>query len=135
MHTISTLRKQGFRMTNARKAILFMFDQNSMPLSALDIIAFLKQSNQEVNKSTVYREINFLIKKHILKQLFLAGGVAYYEPADRNHHHHVVCNSCGKIEGVSLNKEKMLISEAQKRSSYKIEDHSLTFYGACKQCQ
>ena len=49
-------------------------------------------------------------------------------------HHHLICNSCNKVievQGDLLHEIEEVIEEKYK---FKIENHSLKFYGICEEC-
>lgn len=135
MKYLTSLKNKGFRMTKTRKAILFLFDQNSVPLSGVDIIALLKQGNQDVNKSTVYREISFLLDQGIIQEVMISPKCMYYELANNDPLPYAVCSTCNRLEHVKIKKGPRLISNAQKHSSFHIDDYSLVFFGQCALCK
>jgi Fur family ferric uptake transcriptional regulator len=53
---------------------------------------------------------------------------------EKNHHHHLVCNSCGKIEDIRLNEQKF-IKEVAVKSQFLVDHHHLEFFGYCSNCQ
>jgi Fe2+ or Zn2+ uptake regulation protein len=124
-----------YRLTPARKTILDIFSKHTKPLSAIALQDILKNKNIVVNKTTIYRELDFLLKKRFIKQLYLSSDKKLYESANLKHHHHLICTDCGLIEDVSLAKnileeEKRFESEKQ----FKILNHSIEFFGLCADC-
>jgi len=132
---ISKLRKEGFRSTGIREAILNLFCKSKKPFSCQDIQKHLKQKNISANKTTVYRELDFLKKQKLIEEFQLDDGVRRYEISSK-HHHHVVCAKCKKIDCVEL-KQELRSQEIQieKNNKFKIISHSLEFYGLCHKCQ
>ena len=55
MNNLADLKSKGFRITKARAAILELLEKSNAPISADEIVVSLG-----VNKSTVYRELDFL---------------------------------------------------------------------------
>jgi len=132
---VQQLRTEGHRITPIRNRILDILSKNTEPISALDLIADFKSSNLNVNKTTIYREIEFLLGKNLINEVEFGDGKKRYE-MDNGHHHHLVCLKCGKVEDVSL--ETDLSSEEkkiEKETGFKVESHSLEFFGICKTCQ
>ena len=89
-----------------------------------------------VNKTTIYRELAFLKKQNIILELQFDDNTKRYEIMPANHHHHIVCVRCEKVEDVVLEKdldaEEKVITQNKK---FQILHHSLEFYGICKMCQ
>lgn len=117
-------------MTSIRKGLFSLFKNTTSPLSANDILAKI-----EANKSTIYREIEVLLKSDYLIEVDFADGIKRYELASLSHHHHLVCLKCHAIQDVVL-KEDLSKDEAKigKDNKFKIVKHSLEFFGYCQNC-
>jgi len=135
---ISQLKKDGFRMGKGRSAILEVFEQAKKPLSAPEILALLFKKQVQINKTTVYRELEFLKNKNLIRQVPVSSNTEYYESALQNHHHHLVCESCSmmvEIETSELEKNiQNLTSTVAKNKQFTIESHALEFFGKCANC-
>jgi Fur family ferric uptake transcriptional regulator len=86
----------------------------------------------EVGLVTVYRTFGLLVELGIVRRLELGDG-ARYELAD-NHHHHVICESCGGIsefEQCPLDPERLELKD----SEFEVRSHSLEVYGLCAGCR
>lgn len=127
---INILRmKLGTRNTKIKNQILEIFETAKYPISASEIISKVK-----ANKTTVYRELLIFSRDGILKEVEFGDGRKRYELSGRGHHHHLICSKCKKIDDVILD-EKYLLKEVKEKSNFKIEDHSLEFFGICASCQ
>jgi Fe2+ or Zn2+ uptake regulation protein len=127
---------KDYRLTPARKNILELFSYSCKPMTAQQILSYLAKNKIFVNKTTIYRELDFLLKKDFIKELHISSGRRYYERTEQKHHHHLICKKCGTIEDVTLiqnlaKEEKRLELE----KDFKITDHSLEFFGLCVNCQ
>jgi Fur family transcriptional regulator, ferric uptake regulator len=130
------LKDQGHRLTKARKAIISIFEKNHEPLSADQINTSLVTKNIKINKSTLYREIDFLILQNILKSMQFKEKTKRYELAHRDHHHHLICQKCNKIEDFTFDScLDTNVNQISKSYNFKVEDHVLDLYGVCKDCQ
>lgn len=133
---LEKLRSGGFRLTRARKAIIRIFLDSGTPLSAVEVMTLLQSNKVNVNKTTVYREIDFLMSHDLLYELHLGDGRKRYEATKDDHHHHLFCVSCSGIECVELDKcleaEEKKISEEK---NFRTIKHSLKFPGLCAKCQ
>jgi len=99
--------------------------------SPVDVSALVKK--MKVNKTTVYRQIEKLLEENKIVAVELGDGKKRYESSNLNHHHHLVCKKCGKLEDIVLD-EKKIVSEISKKTNFKIENHSLEFFGICVNC-
>ncbi len=133
---LEKLKQQGHRMTKGRTAIISAFADSGQPIAAIDIHMQLKKNGIEANKTTVYREIEFLMKEKILRKLQFDERSKRYELISDEHTHHLICTGCKKVEDAVLNHD---LDEVEKRlkkqKRFKVQRHSLEFYGLCEGCQ
>ena len=123
-------------MTKTRTAMSAIFTASEKPQSAAEILTILEKKNLPADRTTVYREIAFFETTNIVQKVDFGDGVRRYELADAEHHHHLICVSCNKVEDVKL--EDDLESQEQKlsrRTGFKILKHSLEFFGLCASCK
>lgn len=117
------------RETKARQSLIQIIKQTSFPVSAREL-----QNLLNVNKTTIYRQIEFLKRENLVREINFGDGKIRYERVDEECHHHVVCGNCGKIEDVRI-EERTLIQTIEKQSNFKIDKHSIEFMGLCASCQ
>ncbi|QQS39474.1 transcriptional repressor [Candidatus Woesebacteria bacterium] len=125
------------KLTKTRKAMIGMFFTNHTLLSAPEIIKLLKKQNINVNKTTVYRELAFLLDYGIIKEIILKSNMTFYEQAFLPHHHHMVCSSCGatdEFKSDELAETLKKIEAGIEKKGFKVSEHSLEFYGLCTKC-
>ena len=140
-HILTTLKARGERLTPARRLIIELFVQQDAPVSADDIRAALTKKKVTVNKTTVYRELEFLLTAGFIRPVYLNDQRKYYELAlvDNEHHHHVVCRDCGRVEDIEVEGVEKLLAPLEKKLAKKIKfadiRHSLEFFGWCGKCR
>jgi Fe2+ or Zn2+ uptake regulation protein len=133
---LDKLKSKGHRITKARKAILEIFQEEKMPLSVGELGAKLHTLGIKVNKTTLYREIDFLLSEEIIKEINLGEDKKRYEAAGNAHHHHLICINCKKVEDIDLQNDLSKHEAQIKRTkNFKVINHSLEFFGLCKSCQ
>lgn len=133
---IDGLRTQGFKLTNARRAIIEVLCGRSMPVSVAELVAELAKRGTRADKTTVYREILFMQERGIVDQVQFGDRVKRYEFRDDGHHHHLVCDGCGVVVDVPL-KDELAAAEKtiERKTGYAISRHSLEFFGRCPSCR
>lgn len=136
MKTPDTQRlENGRRMTKARAAISALLSGARSPLSVAELLESLAKQRIRADKTTVYREIAFLEAQHVVRQIQFKDRVKRYELA-HGHHHHLVCVECGAVTDVALGGDvDALEKRITKKTGFAIQDHSLEFFGVCKECQ
>ena len=133
---ILALRGANCRITESRRRIIELLCQSRMPLSAPELLALLRQKRRQVNKTTVYRELEFLRRHKILRQIDLLEGKKRYELLQPDsHHHHVVCVRCQSIECIEMENELEHIEQKLlTKHKFHVTSHSLEFFGVCHRC-
>jgi Fe2+ or Zn2+ uptake regulation protein len=132
---IDGFRKQGFKLTSARSAIVEILCARASPISVTELLAELARRGKKADKTTAYREILFMQERGLVEQVHFGDHVKRYELKDGGHHHHLICIECGSVVDVPLENdlggtEKSL----ERKTGYKITRHSLEFFGICPDC-
>lgn len=130
------LKSKGHRITRARSAIIKILAGNISPISVTELNSKLQNGGVAVNKTTLYRELEFLLAEKIVKEINLREDKKRYELADSAHHHHLVCLNCKRVEDIDLQNDLSKQEEVIKNTkNFKVINHSLEFFGLCKNCQ
>ena len=132
---LQRLRKKGNRLTPLRKAMVGELEAPEGLLSANEIIVLLKKKGLTPHKTSVYRELDFLIEQGLVRKVCLGEKEDRFEPAVTPHHHHAVCQKCGDIEHVDLEADIKKMERRLTRQQFKAENHLVEFFGLCKECQ
>lgn len=130
---IKKLVEQGERITPIRQTLVEVL-KNSKPLTPQELLFEFKKLGIKPNKTTVYRQLEFLKRNGIVEEVLLGRSKRY--ELKSNHHHHVVCLKCGNMEDIAVEADlKNQELEIQKKTNYKITKHFLEFFGLCEKCQ
>lgn len=132
---IGDLKSRGFRLTKLRKAVIQELDLARKPLSAADIMTRLKKHDLNPHKTSIYREISFLLNQKIITKLTFGEKRDMFELANMDHHHHAVCQSCGEIEDINCSEGIREIEKTLSSRNFKVGFHMVEFIGLCKKCQ
>lgn len=127
------LRKSGHKITPTRLAIMNAFRNAKRPLSAQELIDGLPRDTDQV---TIYRTLKSFKNKGVIQQIDLRHNHAHYELADITEHHHLICVRCGRMEDVHHCGVKEIQDKVIRSSKHfsEIKQHTLEFYGICKNC-
>lgn len=132
---LNLLKENNIKITDERRGILSILEKAKLPLSPQEIYVHLKRSYPKANLTTVYRNLEMLENLKLIHRLSHDKSFFTYELLfDRPHHHHVVCQNCGKVEDLEDFSEKF-VDETQKRTFFQIQSHNLEFFGLCPNCQ
>jgi Fur family transcriptional regulator, ferric uptake regulator len=128
------LKEAGYRLTKPRRAVAHVLMSAQTPLSIEEIHGRL--GNRSINRVSIYRTIQLLCNLGIVRRLQFHEGFARYELADSfgSHHHHFVCNLCGRVEDIDVCPLAATEQAIIRRTQSRITSHSLEFYGVCGPC-
>lgn len=125
------LETKGIEKTPARVHILAAAMNSDIPLEATEVAAVIGDS---AHLATVYRTLERFVKAGILERIDFQEGKFRYEYV-RHHHHHAVCESCGKIENVEDAGIEEIESRVRRESGFLVRRHAIELFGICNTCQ
>ena len=132
MTNISELKSTGLKATVPRLKILEVFQRSvQRHLTAEDVFRVLLQERSDVGLATVYRVLTQFEQASILSRSHFESGKAVYELNEGQHHDHLVCLDCGKVEeyyDAEIEKRQHAVAKAK---GFSITDHALSLYANC----
>ena len=133
-HTRAELRGAGHRAGAARLAVVDLLARQECCLSAREIADEL---GGQVGIASVYRALEVLDDLGLVQRLDAGEGVVRYEPAHPSgqHHHHVVCDRCGRVSAFADPQLETAIERASQRLDHQVEGHDVVLRGACPRCR
>ena len=131
---VKKIREVGGRMTRVKLGLVEVVRNAERPLSVKEITLKLEERGVVTSRTTVYREVDFLVRNGLIVEVNLYPGEMYYELAGLAHHHHMVCEGCGRVERVDECGLMRAELELFKRTGFKVSRHFLGFYGLCVKC-
>lgn len=119
------------RDTTQRRAIRRALQESGRPLGALEVLESSKRFAPRLGLATVYRTLKALGADGEVTAVDIPGKPPRYEAAGKGHHHHFLCDRCGKVYelGGCLGGLKGLLPRGFKMSS-----HELLLHGRCPEC-
>lgn len=132
IHFARVLREAGFRATFGRVALLEALEKAKRPLTVGELAQKLRK---HLDQATAYRALEAFEGKGIVRRIDLGHDHAHYELAEGKHHHHLVCDSCGKVEDVEIAEKDIEHAALRTARDFKsVRTHSLEFFGMCRAC-
>ena len=132
MKTPLNLKNMGLKETLPRLKIINVFETStSRHLSAEDIYRHLLEDQMDVGLATVYRVLTQFEQAGILMRHHFESGKAVYELDQGEHHDHLVCNQCGRVEEFYDEEIEVRQTNIAKDRGFKILGHSLHIYADC----
>ncbi len=128
------LSKQGYRLTPQRIMILSAIENSNNHISAEEIYAQIVAKYPNVNISTVYRTLELLKRLGLVTETDLGEGRVRYHPAEKGHHHHLVCRECGAIIDLDESLLAPLKSALLQEYKFVADLRHLAILGRCVNC-
>ena len=124
---IGKMRGGGYKATPQRVAVL-----RALAEEQHQSLEEVRARCPEVGLVTVYRTLRLFGELGIVRRLDLGDG-ARYELAE-DHHHHMICESCGDIsefEECPLDPELLPVGSY----GFEVHAHTIEVYGRCAGCR
>lgn len=130
------LKKKGMRYTPEREIIIKEifaihdhFDVDSLYIS-------MRKKDARVSKASIYRLMPLLIEAGLVEEVFFDGGQMYYEHIyGHDHHCHLRCVKCKKIQEFSDSRIREIEQTLAQKFDYRIIRHKLEVMGLCSECR
>jgi Fur family transcriptional regulator, ferric uptake regulator len=133
--TVDRLLAKGLRNGGARRAVIELLARQNCCLTAQEIFDELRGSGRRVGIASVYRILELLTAEGAVQRIELGSGTARYEPiVAGGHHHHLVCDSCGKVEAFEDRALEHALTKVEQRSGYAVAAHDVVLHGECGDC-
>jgi Fur family ferric uptake transcriptional regulator len=134
-HAHRELSRAGHRSGGAREEVLGLLARQDCCLSAQEIHDRLRGEGKGVGLASVYRALDVLAQLKLVHRIDVAG-TACYEPADPSgeHHHHAICDRCGKMDAFEDPELERLIDGVGARLGYDVGGHDVVLHGSCPDC-
>jgi Fur family ferric uptake transcriptional regulator len=136
-HAERALREAGYHRGGAREAVLGLLADQPCALSAHEIDDRLRGGDRAVGRASVYRVLEQLTELKLVMRVEVGDGIARYEPSrpGGDHHHHVVCDTCGQIEPFEDPDLELAIHRLSSRLRFDVGEHDVVLRGECRACR
>ena len=135
--TTEALRQAGYRAGAARGAVVSVLARGDCCYTAPEIADELRAEGRTVGIASVYRVLDLLAEQKLVQKLDLGDGRAHYERVDvsDDHHHHLVCNECGRVEPFADDRLEAALRRVEQETGFAVATHDVLLRGACDDCR
>jgi Fe2+ or Zn2+ uptake regulation protein len=126
---ISELRRNGYRITTARRAVLRALANSSDHLTAEQVAHAVQADSPDVDTSTVYRTLHLFEELGIVEHAHLGHGPAVFHVG--RIHQHLVCEECGSVIDVPVSALDDLARELRDGYGFDIRPGHFALMGRC----
>ena len=127
------LSEAGLRLTRQRSAILAALERKNRFITAQDLHHELRGRRGAPGLATVYRTLATLALAGVLDTSVRDGEQAF-RLCGTDHHHHLVCESCGRVEEVGSEQVETWVRQLARRRGFRVTTHTAEVYGICRDC-
>ena len=135
-HVHAVLSQAGLKRGGARERVIELLATKPCALSAVEIEDELRSSGRPTGRASVYRVLDLLVEHGLAERLDVGDGQARFERSqpDGEHHHHLVCDRCGRLVAFDDPGLERAIDRLSDRLGVRIDSHDVLLRGACQRC-
>lgn len=134
MTVVEALREAGLRPTRQRLSVLEFLRDRPDAVTAQELHAELRRGGQSIGLTTVYRTLTALADAGLL-DVFTREGEQAFRRCGVTHHHHLVCETCNRVEELSADEVEAWVHQAADRHGFKVTGHRADVFGICSDCR
>jgi Fur family ferric uptake transcriptional regulator len=135
-HVHAVLSQAGLKRGGARERVIELLASKSCALSAVEIEDELRAGGRPTGRASIYRVLDLLVEHGLAERLDVGDGQARFERSHPGgeHHHHLVCDSCGRLVAFDDPALERAIDRLSDRLGVRIHSHDVLLHGACGRC-
>jgi Fur family ferric uptake transcriptional regulator len=134
---LARMRSETGRSGGARRVVVEFLGRQDCCLSAQEIHDSVRAGGPRVGIASVYRALEGLDELGLVQRVDLGDGIARFERIDPrgDHHHHLVCGDCGKVEPFEDPALEQALERVAGGRGYDVAAHDVVLRGACGDCR
>ncbi len=121
-------------MTRQRLAVADALTAVGRQVSAQDLYGRLHRDDPSIGRATVFRTLDALVAAGVARRLELDGHVYGYVACRPEHHHHLSCDRCGRVDEIDEAYIRPVSERVAANLGFRIDDARVDFYGLCASC-
>lgn len=132
---VALARLAGLRPTPQRVAIIRALEGKDRPVTAQALHREVRGAPSTPGLATVYRTLRALAEAGVAES-FAAGEAEHaYKLCDVEHHHHLICESCGQVVSIPSCEVEGWATDVGRRRGFAVTGHRADVYGLCARCR
>lgn len=131
----SQLQRDGYRITNPRKAVLQVIAQSHRSLDPSEILKLGRGIYPGLSLVTVYRTLEKMEQIGLVIRVHQADHCQSFAAGLTGHQHLLICSQCAKVIHFEGDDVHLLAQAVEKQTGFTIKDHWLQLFGICPTCK
>lgn len=133
---LTQLQSNGYRLTNARRAVVESVAGTASALNPLEVYEQAKSTCPSLGLVTVYRTLEKLEELDLIQRVHQPGGCNAYLPHADGHQHLIICQRCGRAEYFEGEEDMDAFFErVAGEHGFTVNEHWLQLFGLCSECE
>ena len=128
------LNQAGYKYTRPRQMVAEVLLGAKRHLSAPEIVDTVSEMDTSIGRMSVYRTLDLFTRLGLVRPAFQDSSTARYVVMVDGHHHHIICQGCGRVIHFEQCPLEELTSFLQDKYNCEINGHLLEFFGRCNDC-
>ena len=130
------LESSRLRATRQRVAIVHAMERAGRPITAQALHARLARppSKGGPGLATIYRTLQALAQAGYARTFPAGEGELSYKLCDPGHHHHLICERCGRVVEIPSCEIEGWATKAARRRGFTVSSHQADIFGLCAAC-
>jgi Fur family ferric uptake transcriptional regulator len=135
-YATTQLRRAGYQRSDARLGVIEALAAHDCAVTAPELEAELRGREPTAGRATVYRVLEQLERLELVHRVDVGREISSFERAGpgTEHHHHIVCQNCGRINPFEDKGLERVVKRVSKESSFAISEHEIVLRGMCPSC-
>jgi Fe2+ or Zn2+ uptake regulation protein len=126
---------RGLRLTPQREVLLRVLSEAMGHPTADEMVQRVREVLPTVSHATVYRNLQQLVRKGLIRTLEVAGSAFQFE-MNPDDHHHFVCRRCGRVWDLYLSGLHVRINRRRTRlDGFRVDRRDVQLHGVCAGCR
>jgi len=125
----------GRRRTAQRVVVAEALASAKRALSAQELYERIRETHPTIGRATVYRALEQQVEDGMASRFERDGHISAYIACDAEHHHHLVCTSCQRVDDVAEDVVAPMLTAVGRRHDFAVDHAALDFYGLCARCR
>lgn len=129
------MTRASVRSTRQRAAVATLLETLDDFRSAQELHDELRRRGENIGLTTVYRTLQSMATAGMLDTLRNDTGESVYRRCSTDHHHHLVCRSCGSTVEVGDREVEAWAADVAAEHGFSDPSHTIEIFGTCAECQ